>query len=106
MSDPDILACILAVLPLAHWEKVSTLSKAWASAVLAIKSMPLHANLIGWHPGLSSEKFTWPTCVAERPHGAGLVVSEAWSHQLRLFDVCGRESGTIGAAGRAPGQFI
>ena len=46
-----------------------------------------------------------PTCVASQPDG-GIVVSEAWSHRVRVFDRTGREKAVIGSAGREPGLMI
>ena len=105
-DDPDVIASIIAMLPLERWDACLAVNRTWAEAVRWKMKETTHAKQAGFHPGLSSDGFSWPTCVAARPGGAGLMVSEAWSHRIRFFDTVGRESGSLGCAGRRAGEMI
>ena len=59
MLSPDIISCILAQLPLDHWEVARELHSTWAKAVRCKARESTHARLLGWHPGLSEGTFTW-----------------------------------------------
>lgn len=103
MLDDDVISLILAQLPMAKWDAMASISTVWARAVLSKARETSHVKLIGFLPSASS--FTWPTCAAPRK-GGGLMVSEAWSHQIVCYDPAGRKCGSIGSVGRQPGQLI
>ena len=104
--DPDIIACLIAQVPLEQWGNLSRVSKMWAAAVKSKSGEATHCRLIGLHSGCEPDRFSWPTCTAEKPRGGGLLVTEAWSHTVKVYDQIGRPLLTIGGPGRALGKMI
>ena len=96
--DDDIVSLIIAHLPLSEWEGVALISSVWAKSFRAKVTECSHVKPVGTHPGMSGDVFSWPTCAALCK--GGLLVSEAWSHRVVLYDVAGRERASFGGAGR------
>ena len=97
--DNDIVSLIIAQLPLSEWEGVALVSSVWANSVRAKVKECSHVKPVGSHPGMSRDVFSWPTCAALW-EGGGLIVSEAWSHRVVLYDSAGRARASFGGAGR------
>ena len=96
--DDDIVSLIIAHLPLSEWEGVALISSVWAKSFRAKVTECSHVKPVGTHPGMSGDVFSWPTCAALCK--GGLLVSEAWSHRVVLYDAAGRERACFGGAGR------
>lgn len=104
-NDADVIASILSQLPIDHYDRVRSVSQLWNDGVRCKLQQRAHADVVGFHPGVVTDKHIWPTDVAVLPGGA-IAMTEAWSHCVYFIDREGREKMKVGKAGRGPGEMI